>query len=58
MRGHTGISLALAFSLTENMSGSAILLLTYGLVIFSILVQGLTLPKVVKAPLDPITEQT
>lgn len=44
-----GISLALAFSLTENMSGSTILLLTYGLVIFSILVQGLTLPKVVKA---------
>lgn len=43
-----GISLALAFSLDPEYSKNTILLLTYGIVIFSILVQGLTISKLVK----------
>ncbi len=43
-----GISLALAFSLAPEFSRNTILLLTYGAVIFSILVQGLTISKLVK----------
>lgn len=43
-----GISLALAFSLEPDLSRNTILLLTYGTVIFSILVQGLTISKLVK----------
>ena len=36
------ISLALAFSLAPKYSKNTLLLITYGIVIFSILVQGLT----------------
>lgn len=43
-----GISLALAFSLAPELSKNTILLLTYSTVIFSILVQGLSIPKLVK----------
>lgn len=43
-----GISLALAFSLAPELSRNTLLLLTYGVVIFSILVQGLTISKLVK----------
>ncbi|MEL6656283.1 MAG: sodium:proton antiporter [Bacteroidota bacterium] len=43
-----GISLALAFSLTEELSGNLLLPFTYGIVIFSILVQGLTIPSLIK----------
>lgn len=43
-----GISLALAFSLEPDLSKNTILLLTYGTVIFSILIQGLTISKLVK----------
>ncbi len=43
-----GISLALAFSLAPEFSKNTILLLTYGTVIFSILIQGLTISKLVK----------
>jgi len=40
-----GISLALAFSLSPELSRENILLLTYCVVIFSILIQGLTISK-------------
>ncbi|MDH3652515.1 MAG: sodium:proton antiporter [Saprospiraceae bacterium] len=43
-----GISLALAFSIAPELSKNNILLLTYGTVIFSILFQGLTIPKLAK----------
>lgn len=43
-----GISLALAFSLAPGLSREIILFLTYGIVIFSIVVQGLTIPTLVK----------
>jgi CPA1 family monovalent cation:H+ antiporter len=43
-----GISLALAFSLDPEFSRNTLLLLTYGTVVFSILAQGLTIPKLVK----------
>ena len=43
-----GISLALAFSLGAELSGEILLPLTYGIVIFSILVQGLTIPRLIK----------
>lgn len=43
-----GISLALAFSLEPDFSRNTILALTYGTVIFSILIQGLTISKLVK----------
>ena len=43
-----GISLALAFSLTEELSGNILLPFTYGIVIFSILVQGLSIPSLIK----------
>lgn len=43
-----GISLALAFSLAPEYSREVILLMTYGIVIFSILVQGLTISPLVK----------
>ncbi len=42
------ISLALAFSLAPEYSRNTILLLTYATVLFSILVQGLTLSKLIK----------
>lgn len=43
-----GISLALAFSLAPELSRDTILLLTYSSVIFSIIVQGLTISKFAK----------
>ena len=43
-----GISVALALSLEESMSKEILLFLTYAVVLFSIIVQGLTLGKVVK----------
>lgn len=43
-----GISLALAFSLAPELSRETLLLLTYGIVLFSILVQGMTIPTLVK----------
>jgi len=44
-----GISVALALSLPESNAKSTILAITYGIVIFSIVVQGLTFKKVVRA---------
>jgi len=46
MRG--GISVALALSLPESAYRETILTMTYIVVVFSILVQGLTIPKVMK----------
>ncbi|MWW25232.1 cation:proton antiporter [Algibacter lectus] len=43
-----GISIALALSLGEELSGGLILHITYIIVFFSIIVQGLTIGKVVK----------
>ncbi len=43
-----GISIALALSLTGNMHRDLIVTITYAVVLFSILVQGLTLEKVVQ----------
>ena len=44
-----GISVALALSLPEHLSKDLLLFITYCVVLFSIIVQGLTLGKVVKA---------
>lgn len=44
-----GISLALAFSLAPELSRDEILLLTYAVVLFSILIQGLSIPKLIKS---------
>ncbi len=43
-----GISIALAFSLTETMHSELILTMTYIVVVFSIVIQGLTVGNVVK----------
>lgn len=43
-----GISIALAFSLPENDIKAAVLTTTYGVVVFSIVVQGLTVGKVAR----------
>ena len=43
-----GISIALALSLTDNMHREMFLVLTYVVVVFSILVQGLSVEKLVK----------
>lgn len=43
-----GISVALALSLSESLSGKAILFITYIVVIFSIIAQGLTIGKLVR----------
>jgi CPA1 family monovalent cation:H+ antiporter len=43
-----GISIALAFSLTSEMHRELFLVITYMLVVFSILVQGLSLSELVK----------
>ncbi len=43
-----GISIAMALSLTEGMHRSLFLVITYIVVVFSIIVQGLTVGKVVK----------
>jgi CPA1 family monovalent cation:H+ antiporter len=48
-----GISVALALSLPENEYKPLILTATYGIVIFSIIVQGLTIKKVVEKYVDP-----
>ena len=43
-----GISVALALSLQDGMSREIIVFLTYGVVVFSVVVQGLTIGKLVK----------
>jgi CPA1 family monovalent cation:H+ antiporter len=43
-----GISIALALSLTENMDRDLFIVVTYVVVVFSIVVQGLTIGKMVK----------
>ncbi|WP_435416384.1 cation:proton antiporter [Polaribacter aestuariivivens] len=43
-----GISIALALSLTQNMERDLFLVITYIIVVFSILVQGLTVGKLIK----------
>ncbi|HMN89469.1 MAG TPA: cation:proton antiporter, partial [Saprospiraceae bacterium] len=43
-----GISIALALSLTANMPRDLMLTITYIIVVFSIVVQGLTVGKVVE----------
>jgi CPA1 family monovalent cation:H+ antiporter len=43
-----GISIALALSLSDEQSGDLILHITYIIVLFSIIVQGLSIGKVVK----------
>lgn len=43
-----GISIALALSLSKTLSGELILHITYAIVLFSIIVQGLSIGKVVK----------
>jgi monovalent cation:H+ antiporter, CPA1 family len=43
-----GIAVALALSLPENSYKPTILSITYGVVLFSIIVQGLTVKQVVK----------
>ena len=48
-----GISVALALSLPDNEYKPLILTATYGVVIFSIIVQGLTIKKVVQRVVDP-----
>ncbi|WP_409433437.1 cation:proton antiporter [Litorimonas sp. RW-G-Af-16] len=48
-----GISVALALSLPENEYKPLILTATYGVVVFSIIVQGLTVKNVVQRVVDP-----
>lgn len=48
-----GISVALALSLPDNEYKPLILTATYGVVVFSIIVQGLTIKKVVQRTVDP-----
>ena len=48
-----GISVALALSLPENEYKPLILTATYAVVVFSIIVQGLTIKKVVEKSVDP-----
>jgi CPA1 family monovalent cation:H+ antiporter len=43
-----GISIALALSLTQDMERDLFLVITYIIVVFSILVQGLTVGKLIK----------
>ena len=43
-----GISIALALGLTEAMERDLILVITYVVVVFSILIQGMTVGKLVK----------
>ena len=43
-----GISIALALSLTQVMERELFLVITYIIVVFSILVQGLTVGKLIK----------
>lgn len=53
-----GISVALALSLPEFEGKSAVLAMTYGVVIFSILVQGLTIQRLIARVLGPATPQS
>jgi CPA1 family monovalent cation:H+ antiporter len=48
-----GISVALALALPDNEYKPLILTATYGIVIFSIIVQGLTVKQVVQRSVDP-----
>ena len=48
-----GISVALALSLPDNEHKPLILTATYAVVVFSIIVQGLTIKKVVESRVDP-----
>ena len=48
-----GISVALALSLPENEYKPLILTATYCVVVFSIIVQGLTVKNVVQRAVDP-----
>ena len=48
-----GISVALALSLPESEYKPLILTATYGVVVFSIIVQGLTVKRVVERTVDP-----
>lgn len=48
-----GISVALALSLPDNEYKPLILTATYGIVVFSIIVQGLTIKNVVQRTVDP-----
>lgn len=48
-----GISVALALSLPDNEYKPLILTATYGMVVFSIIVQGLTIKRVVSRAVDP-----
>jgi CPA1 family monovalent cation:H+ antiporter len=43
-----GISVAMALSLPPNAYRNTIIAITYGVVIFSIIVQGLTIPRVIR----------
>lgn len=43
-----GISIALALSLTQDMSRDLFLVITYIIVVFSIIVQGLSVGKLIK----------
>jgi len=47
-----GISVALALSLPDNEYKPLILTATYAVVVFSIIVQGLTIKKVVESRVD------
>jgi len=47
-----GISVALALSLPDNEYKPLILTATYAVVVFSIIVQGLTIKKVVESQVD------
>ena len=49
-----GISIALALSLGEQMNREMFLVMTYVVVVFSILVQGLTIERVVRRLLPPL----
>ena len=48
-----GISIALALTLTKDMHYDVFIIITYVVVIFSIVVQGLTIGKVAKKYIDP-----
>ena len=52
-----GISVALALSLPSSPPRDAILAVTYTVVVFSILVQGLTIGKLVRAGQDSLQSQ-
>ena len=51
-----GISVALAFSLPENDMKALILAITYSVVVFSIVVQGLTVKAVVAKVVQPVSD--